>query len=60
LSASIPNYCLAACHDEYRHLFTDVTRIRLRQIPRALKYILWDTQSRRLVSVAEHTARQTR
>jgi omega-6 fatty acid desaturase (delta-12 desaturase) len=54
LSASIPNYCLAACHDEYQHLFAGVTRIRLRQVPRALQYILWDTHARRIVSIAEH------
>jgi acyl-lipid omega-6 desaturase (Delta-12 desaturase) len=53
LSASIPNYCLAACHNEHRQLFAGVTRIRLSQIPRALQYILWDTTARRIVSVAE-------
>ena len=54
LSARIPNYCLVACHDENRQLFADVRRIRLSEIPRALKYILWDTHARRIVSVAEH------
>jgi acyl-lipid omega-6 desaturase (Delta-12 desaturase) len=49
-SAAIPNYCLAACHHEYQHLFSRVTRIRLWQIPGALKYLLWDTRSRRIVS----------
>lgn len=52
LSATIPNYCLAACHNEYRHLFSSVTRIRLAQIPGALKCLLWDTAERRIVSVA--------
>lgn len=54
LSASIPNYCLSACHSEHGQLFSGVTRISLRQIPQALKYILWDTHARRIVSVAEY------
>ncbi|HSD39693.1 MAG TPA: fatty acid desaturase [Rhodocyclaceae bacterium] len=54
LSARIPNYCLVACHEEYKHLFAGVTRIRLSQIPRSLKCILWDTTARRIVSVAEY------
>ena len=33
--------------------FSGVTRIRLAQVPAALKYILWDTLSQRIVSVAE-------
>lgn len=53
LSARIPNYCLVACHDEHRHLFSDVKRIRLAEVPRALRYILWDTRMSRIVSVAE-------
>ncbi len=54
LSARIPNYCLVECHNEHQHLFATVTRIRLSQIPRALRYILWDTRSRRIISVAEY------
>jgi acyl-lipid omega-6 desaturase (Delta-12 desaturase) len=54
LSARIPSYCLVQCHDEHEHLFSGVTRIRLSQIPSALKYILWDTDARRIVSVAEY------
>lgn len=53
LSARIPNYCLAECHNQYRHLFTDVKRIRLSDLPKSLNYILWDTRSRRIVSAAE-------
>jgi omega-6 fatty acid desaturase (delta-12 desaturase) len=53
LSASIPNYRLAECHDENQHLFSGVARIRLAEIPRALTYILWDTRARRIISVAE-------
>ena len=54
LSAKIPNYRLAQCHDEYQDLFSDVTRIRLSRIPEALKCILWDTGHRRIISVAEY------
>ena len=54
LSARIPNYCLAACHEEYKDLFAGVTRIRLAQIPASLKCILWDEHRRRIVSVAEY------
>ena len=54
LCAGIPNYCLVACHNEWQHLFSGVTRIRLSQIAHSLRYILWDTRLRRLVSIAEY------
>lgn len=54
LSAKIPNYCLISCHNEYQHLFSDVTRVKLSQVPKALKYILWDTRAQRIISVAEY------
>jgi acyl-lipid omega-6 desaturase (Delta-12 desaturase) len=54
LSAKIPNYHLAACHAEYRELFTHVRRIKLAGIASALKCILWDTRSQRIISVAEY------
>ena len=54
LSAKIPHYQLVKCHNENRHLFLDVTRVTLSHIPSALKYILWDTRSRRIISVAEY------
>ena len=53
LSARIPNYCLARCHREQETLFRGVKRIRLTEIPSALRYILWDVRARRLVSAAE-------
>jgi omega-6 fatty acid desaturase (delta-12 desaturase) len=52
LSATIPNYCLAACHHENLQLFAGVKCIRLGQIPHALTHILWDTRGRRIVSIA--------
>lgn len=54
LSAAIPNYCLAACHQEHRQLFNEVPRIRLSGIPAALKCILWDVRAQRIISVAEY------
>ncbi len=54
LSASIPNYCLIACHNEYRDLFTDVSRLKLATVCGSLKYILWDTRAHQLISVAEY------
>jgi len=53
LCAGVPNYRLAACHREHELLFASVTRVRLREIPAALKHVLWDLKARRLVSVAE-------
>jgi acyl-lipid omega-6 desaturase (Delta-12 desaturase) len=54
LSARIPFHHLVACHTEYEHLFVDVRRITLAQIPAALKCVLWDAGARRIISVAEH------
>jgi omega-6 fatty acid desaturase (delta-12 desaturase) len=54
LSASIPNYSLVECHDEYQHLFADVARVKLSQVHAALKCILWDTRAHRIISVAEY------
>jgi acyl-lipid omega-6 desaturase (Delta-12 desaturase) len=58
LSARIPNYCLYACHKEYESLFADVTRLRVSQIPSALKCILWNTQTGRIISIAEYEQSQ--
>ena len=54
LSSKIPNYRLIDCHNECRHFLSDVTRVRLSQVPTALKYILWDTRKQRIISVAEY------
>ena len=51
LSASIPNYRLAQAHDAYSHLFTEVPRLRLRDIPSALKNNLWDVDGQRITNV---------
>jgi len=54
LSAKIPNYRLAACHNEYEHLFADVTRIKLSEFRKALKCILWDTRRQRIITLSEY------
>jgi acyl-lipid omega-6 desaturase (Delta-12 desaturase) len=57
LSPAIPNYCLVACHNENQHLFAQVRRLKLSDVNRSLSYILWDTNSERIISVAELQAR---
>jgi acyl-lipid omega-6 desaturase (Delta-12 desaturase) len=59
LSARIPNYCLYECHKEYESLFEDVTRLRVSQVPSALKCILWNTQAGRIISIAEYEQTQS-
>ena len=59
LSARIPNYRLIRCHNEYRDLFSDVTRVKLSDIHKALKYILWDKRTQRIISVAEYESRSS-
>jgi len=54
LSARIPNYRLAECHAEHAQLFAPVRRLTLGDIGPSLKFLLWDPQSRRIISVAEH------
>jgi len=58
LSAKIPNYRLAKCHHECEHLFVDVRRIRLMEIPYALTCLIWDAAAQRIISVAEFQRRQ--
>jgi acyl-lipid omega-6 desaturase (Delta-12 desaturase) len=60
LSANIPNYRLVACHDEYEHLFTRVTRVKLSQVYGALQCILWDRHARRIISLAEYRRQSLR
>ena len=60
LSAKIPNYCLVKCHDDHQNLFRDVKRIKLSHIHKAFKFILWDTRSHRIISVAERNIERAR
>ena len=50
LSARIPNYNLARCHAAYEHLFTTVPRLKLRDIPGAVRNSLWDIENQCLTS----------
>lgn len=54
LSSYIPNYNLAKCHEEYKSLFTEVKRIRLRDVPSVMKNILWDSEAKRIITVGEY------
>jgi acyl-lipid omega-6 desaturase (Delta-12 desaturase) len=54
LSASIPNYRLAECHAEYQHLFSKVTRVRLCEVLGALRCVLWDQRTQRIITLAEY------
>jgi len=56
LSAQIPNYRLSQCHAENRSLFVEVKQLKLGDIHASLKFLLWDPQSRRIISVAEYEA----
>jgi omega-6 fatty acid desaturase (delta-12 desaturase) len=58
MSARIPNFLLPRCHEEHQDLFTEVTRVDWFRIHTALKYILWDTRSQRIISVAEYRQNQ--
>lgn len=58
LCARIPNHRLAACHAENRERFAEVRRLTLADILPSLKFLLWDTRSRRLISLAEYEAAQ--
>lgn len=53
LSTSVPNYRLASCHHDLKEHFTNVKRISLRDIPKSIKYLLWDSENEMIVSVAE-------
>ncbi|WP_420467982.1 fatty acid desaturase [Panacagrimonas sp.] len=59
LSARIPNYRLAACHRGHPELFEPVRRLRWRDVRPSLKFVLWDAQARRIVSVAEYRNAQS-
>jgi omega-6 fatty acid desaturase (delta-12 desaturase) len=54
LSANIPNYNLARCHREYAHLFEDIKRIRLRDAVKEFKFILWDEDKEKIISIKQY------
>ena len=58
LSARIPNYNLRACHEAYRDLFENVTRLTLKDIPHSMRYIIWDEENATLMTPEQFQARQ--
>ena len=54
LSAAIPNYRLAQCHHEYKHLFREVVRLSLSKVYGAMQCILWDVRAQRIITLAEY------
>lgn len=59
LSAGIPNYNLARCHREYAHIFEDVKRIRLRDVVKEFKFILWDEDQQKIISINQYNQTHT-
>ncbi len=56
LSERIPNYNLETCYRVNRHLLQTSTRLKLHDMPKCAKFILWDPQSSKLMSVADFHA----
>lgn len=54
LNAKIPNYNLRKCHEEYKELFSDVTRVKLKDVAHSFQYILWDKKQSKMVTIAEY------
>ncbi|WP_373478443.1 fatty acid desaturase [Geminocystis sp.] len=51
LSEKIPNYHLEACHHQNIHLLSKVKTIRIKDMLDCSKFILWDCDSSKLVSI---------
>jgi omega-6 fatty acid desaturase (delta-12 desaturase) len=56
LCERIPNYRLRACHQHNAPLLSASRRLRLGDIPGCFTYILWDDDTRRLVTLAQAEA----
>jgi omega-6 fatty acid desaturase (delta-12 desaturase) len=52
LSERIPNYNLEACHNHNVHLLAQSKTLTMADIPDCFKFILWDSASNQLVSIA--------
>ncbi len=50
LSTAVPNYKLAACHEELEPLFVGVKRVYLRDVLTTFDFQLWDTKQQKVVS----------
>lgn len=58
ISAAIPNYNLAPCHQEYAPLFEEVPRMTLSDIAKSFKFILWDSDAQKIISIAQYDAQR--
>jgi acyl-lipid omega-6 desaturase (Delta-12 desaturase) len=56
LNERIPNYRLAECYRANQHLLTNVTWLRIRDIPACFDCILWDPQTSLTTTVAAFRA----
>ncbi len=54
LSERIPNYNLEACHRANSHLLSGIKTLRIWDMPACAKFILWDVDSKILVSIEDH------
>lgn len=52
LSERIPNYQIEACHRANLHLLSEVKTLRMGDMLGCAKFILWDAESSRLMSIA--------
>jgi acyl-lipid omega-6 desaturase (Delta-12 desaturase) len=52
LSEKIPNYNLEACHNANLHLFSNVKTLRIGDMLTCSKFVLWDSDSNSLVTIA--------
>ncbi|WP_438982845.1 fatty acid desaturase [Vulcanococcus sp.] len=53
LCERIPNYHLRACHQANQHLLGDCVYLRLHDLPRCFKLILWDSSQQELVALPQ-------
>lgn len=54
LNAKIPNYNLRKCHETYQHLFEEVPRVKVTDAGHSFKYILWDKNSSKMITIDEY------
>jgi omega-6 fatty acid desaturase (delta-12 desaturase) len=53
LCERIPNYRLRACHEANAVLLEDCTRLRLEDFPSSFRYVLWNSDTKKLLTLTE-------
>ena len=53
LCERIPNYRLRACHEANAALLEDCTRLRLEDFPSSFRYVLWNSDAKKLLTLTE-------